>query len=289
VAPRAYWKGYLKLSLVSCPIALYPATSEREKISFHQLNKKTGHRIRYRKVDAETGQVDSSDIIKGYEVAKGEYIELDPEELEAVALESKRTIEIDEFVPKSQIDELYIRDPYYIAPDGEVGQQAFSVIREAIRKEGMVAVGKVVFTSREHIIALEARDKGMMGITLRYPYEVRKEKDYFEDIKDEKVPKDMLDLALHIVEAKRGDFDPEKFEDQYEDALKELLRKKQKGERIERPKEPSRSNVVNLMDALRQSVQAESTRESERRTLSRGEHRASRKTSRAHARRKKAG
>jgi DNA end-binding protein Ku len=210
VAPRAYWKGYLKLSLVSCPIALYPATSEREKISFHQLNKKTGHRIRYRKVDAETGdEVDSSDIIKGYEVAKGEYIELDPEELEAVALESKRTIEIDEFVPKSQIDELYIRDPYYIAPDGEVGQQAFTVIREAIRKEGMVAVGKVVFTSREHIIALEARGKGMMGITLRYPYEVRKEKDYFEDIKDEKVPKDMLDLALHIVETKRGDFDPE--------------------------------------------------------------------------------
>jgi DNA end-binding protein Ku len=153
VAPRAYWKGYLKLSLVSCPIALYPATSEREKISFHQLNKKTGHRIRYRKVDAETGhEVESSDIIKGYEVAKGEYIELDPEELEAVALESKRTIEIEEFVPKSQIDELYIREPYYIAPDGEVGQQAFAVIREAIRKEGMVAIGKVVFTSRVGVV-----------------------------------------------------------------------------------------------------------------------------------------
>jgi DNA end-binding protein Ku len=229
VAPRAYWKGYLKLSLVSCPIALYPATSEREKISFHQLNKKTGHRIRYRKVDAETGhEVESSDIIRGYEVAKGEYIELDPEELEAVALESKRTIEIEEFVPKSQIDELYIRDPYYIAPDGEVGQQAFAVIREAIRKEGMVAIGKVVFTSREHIIALEARDKGMMGITLRYPYEVRKQSDYFEDIKEEKVPKDMLDLALHIVGTKRGDFEPVKFEDQYEDALKELLSKKAK-------------------------------------------------------------
>jgi DNA end-binding protein Ku len=227
VAPRAYWKGYLKLSLVSCPIALYPATSEREKISFHQLNKKTGHRIRYRKVDAETGhEVESSGIIKGYEVAKGEYVELDPEELEAVALESKRTIEIEEFVPKSQIDELYIRDPYYIAPDGEVGQQAFAVIREAIRKEGVVAIGKVVFTSREHIIALEARDKGMMGITLRYPYEVRKQSDYFGDIKEEKVPKDMLDLALHIVSTKRGDFEPEKFEDQYEDALKELLSKK---------------------------------------------------------------
>src|SRR5246127_1303618 len=189
VVPRAYWKGYLKLSLVSCPIALYPATSEREKISFHQLNKKTGHRIRYRKVDAETGhEVESSDIIKGYEVAKGEYIELDPEELEAVALESKHAIEIDEFVPKSEIDELYMRDPYYIVPDGEVGQQAFAVIREAIRKEDKVALGKVVFTTREHIIALEPRENGMVGTTLRYPYEVRQSKDYFETIEEEKVP-----------------------------------------------------------------------------------------------------
>jgi DNA end-binding protein Ku len=243
---------------VSCPIALYPATSEREKISFNQLNKDTGNRIRYRKVDAETGdEVEQSNIIKGYEVAKGEYIELSPEELEAVAIASRRTIDIERFVPKTQIDELYIRDPYYVAPDGEVGQQAFAVIREAIRKEGMVAVGKVVFTSREHIIALEARDKGMLGITLRYPYEVRKQADYFADIEDEKVPKDMLDLALHIVATKRGDFKPEKFEDQYEDALKDLLERKRKGERIERPKEPSHSNVVNLMDALRQSVQEE--------------------------------
>ena len=189
MAPRAYWKGYLKLSLVSCPIALYPATSEREKISFNQLNKETGNRIRYRKVDSETGdEVEQSNIVKGYEVAKGQYIELQPEELEAVAIESKRTIDIEEFVPRSQIDELYIRDPYYIAPDGEVGEQAFAVIREAIRKEGMVAIGKVVFTSREHIIALEARDKGMLGVTLRYPYEVRKQDEYFADIKDEKAP-----------------------------------------------------------------------------------------------------
>jgi DNA end-binding protein Ku len=258
VAPRAYWKGYLKLSLVSCPIALYPATSEREKISFHQLNKETGNRIRYRKVDAETGDdVDQANIIKGYELAKGEYVDVTREELEAVAIESKRTIEIEEFVPKTQIDELYIRDPYYIAPDGEVGQQAFAVIREAIRKEGMVAVGKVVFTSREHIIALEARDNGMLGITLRYPYEVRTQSDYFDDIKEEKVPKDMLDLALHIVDTKRGDFDPEKFEDQYEDALRQLIERKAKGEKIEQPKQPARSNVVNLMDALRASVQAE--------------------------------
>ena len=257
MAPRAYWKGYLKLSLVSCPIALFPATSEREKISFHQLNKETGNRIRYKKVDADTGdEVDNADIVKGYELAKGEYIELDPEELEAVAIESKHVIDIEEFVPRSEIDELYLRDPYYIVPDGEVGQQAFAVIREAIRKEGMVALGKVVFTSREHIIALEARGKGMVGLTLRYPYEVRKEDEYFDAIEDEKIPKDMLDLAIHIVETKTGHFKPAEFKDQYEDALKDLLRKKQKGEKIERPKEREPSNVINLMDALRQSVKA---------------------------------
>src|ERR1700729_4356465 len=225
MAPRAYWKGFLKLSLVSCPISLFPATSEREKISFHQLNKDTGNRVRYRKVDADTGkEVEQSNIIKGYEVGKGEYIELDPEELEAVAIESKRTIEIEEFVPKSEIDEIYMRDPYYIIPDGEVGQQAFAVIREAIRKEGMVALGKVVFTSREHIIALEARGKGLMGITLRYPYEVRKQDEYFETIEDEKVPKDMLELAMHIVDTKRGKFEPLKFKDEYEEALQDLLK-----------------------------------------------------------------
>jgi DNA end-binding protein Ku len=257
VAPRAYWKGYLKLSLVSCPIALFPATSDREKISFHQLNKETGNRIRYRKVDAETGdEVDQADIVKGYEVSKGEYIELEPDELEAIALDSKRTIDIDEFVPKNDIDELYMRDPYYIVPDGDVGQQAFAVIREAIRKEGMVALGKIVFTSREHIIALEARGKGLMGITLRYPYEVRQEDEYFDVIEDEKVPKDMLELATHIVETKRGKFEPAKFEDHYEDALKTLLMKKRKGEKIERPETSKPSNVINLMDALRGSLKS---------------------------------
>jgi len=208
VAPRAYWKGYLKLSLVSCPIALYPASSEREKISFHQINKNTGNRIKYRKVDAETGdEVESGDIIKGYEVGKGQYLEVNPEELEAIALESKRTIEIDEFVPKDQIDELYLNSPYYIIPDGEVGAEAFAVIREAINKEGMVAIGKVVFTSREHIIALEARGKGLLGVTLRYPYEVRNEEEYFDDIPEPKITKDMLDVATHIVETKTGEFD----------------------------------------------------------------------------------
>src|ERR1700704_3117905 len=279
MAPRAYWKGYLKLSLVSCPIALYPATSEREKISFHQLNKNTGHRIKYRKVDSERGdEVESADIIKGYEVGKGEYIELDPEELEAVAIESKRVIDIDEFVPKDEIDILYLNSPYYIAPDGEVGQQAFAVIREAIRKEGMVAIGKVVFTSREHIIALEARGKGLLGITLRYPYEVRNEADYFDDVTDEKIPKDMLELATHIVGSKAGHFEPERFEDQYEDALKELLKKKQSGQKIEAPREREPSKVVNLMDALRRSVETERAGGERRKAAPRaGDHRAPKK------------
>src|SRR5262249_7873535 len=258
MAPRAYWKGYLKLSLVSCPIALFPATSEREKISFHQINKDTGHRIKYRKVDAETGdEVDFEKIIKGYEVSKGAYIEIDPDELEAIAIESKRTIEIDEFVPKKEIDELYLNTPYYIVPDGEGGRQAFAVIRETIKQAGMVAIGKVVFTSREHVISLEPRDKGLLGITLRYPYEVRDEREYFDDIPDEKVPKDMLDLAHHIVERKSGHFVPQRFEDEYEDALKELLEKKQAGQPIERPERPEPARVINLMDALRRSVEAE--------------------------------
>src|SRR5258708_720029 len=257
MAPRAYWKGYLKLSLVSCPIALFPATSEREKISFHQINKNTGHRIKYRKVDAESGdEVEAGDIIKGFEVGKGGYIELDPEDLEAVAIESKRIIDIDEFVPKDEIDELYLNSPYYIVPDGEVGQQAFAVIREAIRKEAMVAIGKVVFTSREHVIALEARGKGLLGVTLRYPYEVRAEAEYFDDIPDEKTPKDMLELASHIVQTKAGHFDPKKFEDHYEAALKDLIKKKQSGEPIERPERREPAKVINLMDALRRSVKA---------------------------------
>jgi DNA end-binding protein Ku len=256
MAPRAYWKGYLKLSLVSCPIAIYPATSEREKIRFHQINKKTGHRIRYQKVDADTGsEVPADQIVKGYEVAKGEYVELEPEELEAVAIDSTRTISIDTFVPRDEIDDLYLNSPYYVVPDGEVGQQAFAVIREAIRNEGMVALGKVVFTSREHVILLEPRGKGLVGVTLRFPYEVRKEEDYFDDVDDEKVPKDMLELATHIVETKKSHFAPEKFDDRYEEALKDLLDKKQHGKKIERPTERAPAKVINLMDALRRSVE----------------------------------
>ena len=291
MAPRAYWKGYLKLSLVSCPVALFPASSEREKIRFHQINKATGNRIKYRKVDAETDEdVDTSDIVKGYEVGKGEYIELEPEELEAVAVESTRTLEIDEFVPKKEIDELYLNNPYYVVPDGDVGQQAFAVIREAIRKEGMVALGKVVFTSREHVIALEPRGKGLLGITLRYPYEIRKEDQYFDEIENEKIPKDMLELAAHIVETKSGHFNPQKFEDHYEEALKELLKKKQAGEKIEAPKEREPAKVISLMDALRRSVGAERATGGRRKPApSSAQRRTAKRASRSSARHKKAG
>jgi len=258
MAPRAYWKGFLRLSLVSCPIQLFPATSESEKIRFNQINKETGNRVRYRKVDEDTGEeVPSENIVKGYEIAKGQYIEITDDELESIALESTKTIEIDEFVPKSEIDDLYHIRPYYIAPDGKVGQDAFVVIRNIIQQMNMIALGRVVLTSREHIIAMEPRGKGLMGPLLRYPYEVRDEKDYFDDIPDLKLGKDMMDLAKHIVVTKSGHFEPDKFDDHYEAALRELIEKKSKGIKIEAPKERASSKIINLMDALRRSAQSE--------------------------------
>ncbi|UWU91024.1 Ku protein [Bradyrhizobium sp. CB1015] len=255
MAPRANWKGFLRLSLVTCPIALYPATSESEKISFNQLNRQTGHRIKYLKVDADTGdEVPNEDIVKGYELEKGQFIEVTKDELEEIALESTRTIEIDEFVDKTDIDPRYLIRPYYLRPDGKVGHDAFAVIRETIREMDKVAIGRVVLTNREHIIALEPMDKGLVGTLLRYPYEVRSEREYFDEIQDVKVTKDMLDLAKHIVNQKAGRFDPEKFEDHYESALVELINQKRAGKVI-RPKErPKGENVVDLMDALRKSV-----------------------------------
>jgi DNA end-binding protein Ku len=258
MAPRAYWKGFLRLSLVSCPIQLFPATTERDKISFNQINKETGNRIRYRKVDEETGdEVEAANIIKGYQVDKGQYIEIDDEELEAIALESRKTIEIDEFVPKSEIDELYNVRPYYIAPDGDVGQDAYVVIRDVIEKMNMVAIGRVVLSTREHVIAMEPRGKGLMGTLLRYPYEVRDEKEYFDEIKNVKISKEMMQLAEHIVKTKSGHFEPEAFEDQYEAALREIIEKKSKGIRIEAPADRVPSKVINLMDALRKSARSE--------------------------------
>jgi DNA end-binding protein Ku len=255
MAPRANWKGFLRLSLVTCPIALFPATSESEKISFNQINRKTGHRIKYQKVDADTGEeVSSEDIVKGYKVDTDTYLEVTKDELENIALESTRTIDIDQFVPRSEIDDLYLVRPYYIVPDGKVGHDAYAVIRETIRALDKVALGRVVLTNREHIISLEARDKGLMGMLLRYPYEVRNSAEYFDDVQDVKITKDMLELAKHIVDQKSGHFDPSTFEDHYEAALQDLLNKKQKGQPIARAETRSTGNVVNLMDALRASL-----------------------------------
>ncbi len=258
MAPRANWKGYLRLSLVSCPIALYPASSLSEKVSFNRLNRKTGNRLKQQNVDSETGEVvPREDTARGYEVAKGQYLIVEDEELDAVQIESTRTIDIDQFVPRTEIDERYIDSPYYIAPDGQVGQDAFAVIRDTIGKLNMVALGRVVLTRREHVIALEPKGRGLLGLTLRYPYEVRDEASYFEDIPDLKLPKEMLDLATHIVNTKSGHFDPSQFQDRYENALVDLLKKKEAGEKIEPAREAAAPRVVNLMDALRASVDAE--------------------------------
>jgi DNA end-binding protein Ku len=259
MAPRANWKGFLRLSLVTCPVALYPATSDTEKVSFNQINRKTGHRIKYAKVDAETGEeVGSEDIMKGYKVDTDTYIEVSKDELDDIALESTHTIEIDEFVPKTDIDNRYLIRPYYLVPDGKVGHDAFAVIRETIRNMNKVAIGRVVLTNREHIIALEPLGKGLMGTLLRYPYEVRSENEYFDDVQDVKVTKDMLDLAKHIVEQKSGSFEPDKFEDHYESALIDLINRKRSGVRMPAKAGPKSSgNVINLMDALKRSLASE--------------------------------
>lgn len=254
MAPRANWKGYLRLSLVSCPIQLFPATSDGEKVRFNMINKKTGNRIRMQRVDADTGDaVDNDDIIKGYKSGDS-YLEITPDDLEAIGVDSTRTIDISEFVPRKEIDEIYVDRPYYIVPDGEVGQQAYAVIREAIRKKDMVAIGRVVLSTREHIIALEARDNGIMGTLLRYPYEVRAAKEIFEDIEDVETPKEMIDLAAHIIDSKAGHFDPTKFDDRYEDALRELIKRKAAGEKITPAKHSKPKPVGDLMEALRASL-----------------------------------
>jgi DNA end-binding protein Ku len=259
MAPRAYWKGYLKLSLVSCPIALYPAASASERVSFHRINKKSGNRLKQQLVDAETGDVvEKEDIGRGYEIAKGEYIPVEEEELEKIQIESSHTIEIDNFVPRAEIDDRYPVSPYYIAPTDRVGQEAFAVIRDAIREKSMVALARIVLTRREHVMMLEAFDKGLLATTLRYAYEVRDQAGYFEDIPDLKLPEEMKELAAHIVDSKAAHFDPTKFADHYETALVDLLRAKQAGRIIELPKEEAApKRVINLMDALRASINAE--------------------------------
>lgn len=254
--PRAYWKGSLKLSLVSCPVALYPASTSAEKTRFHMINKETGNRLKQQMVDAETGDVVESDQKgRGYELKKGEYVEIEKEELEAVQIDSNHTIDIDSFVPRDEIDQRYFNNPYYIAPDGKAGIDAFAVIRDAMKDKDRVALARIVLTSREHIIALQPWDKGMLGITLRYPYEVRDEDAYFHDIRNPRISRDMIELASHILDSKAAHFDPSKFKDEYETALKTLVRRKAAGKPVKAVEpETKPDNVINLMDALKQSL-----------------------------------
>src|SRR5258707_13407475 len=219
MAARAYWKGSLKLSLVSCPVALYPATTSVDKTRFHMINKAAGNRLKQQMVDAETGDVvEGEQKAGGYGLKKGEYVEVEKDELEAVQIESNHTIDIDSFVPVEEIDKRYIDHPYYIAPDGKAGIDAFAVIRDAMKDRDRVALARIVLTNRERIIAIEPLGKGLLGTTLRYPYELRDEGEYFDDIKNPKISKDMIELASHILDTKAAHFDPSKFKDAYENA-----------------------------------------------------------------------
>ena len=255
---RASWKGYLKLSLVSCAVQLYPASTSKERVSFHMLNRETGHRLKRLLVDSETGEpVESEDQIKGYEIGKRQYIQIEDEEIESVAIESTHTIDIESFVPRDEIDETYLDSPYYIAPDGKVAEEAFAVIRDAMREKNVVGLGRVVLYRRERIIMLEPRDKGLVAMTLRYPYEVRADDEVFDQIPDVKVDDDTLDLATHIIERKLTHFDPARFEDRYQNALLEIIKAKAANKPAPKLDAPKPSNVVNLMDALRKSIAAE--------------------------------
>lgn len=259
MAPRANWKGYLKLSLVSCAVALYPASTAASRVSFHTVNRETGNRLRRQMFDPDTGDVvETENQVRGYEVAKGDYVIVEDDEIEKIAIESSHTIDIEAFVPRSEIDELYVDSPYYLAPDDRVAQEAFAVIREAMRKHDVVGIARVVLYRRERIVMLEPRGKGLFAATLRYPYEVRQPDAYFEDIPDLNIPPDMVDLASHIIGRMRRSFDPASFTDRYEDALIELVKAKQSGRSAPAPSaEPRQNNVVNLMDALRKSIEAE--------------------------------
>lgn len=256
MAPRPQWKGYLKLSLVSCAVALFPASSTSTRTRFHTLNEKTGHRVRRQFVDAETGEtVGNEQQVRGYEIGKGSYVLVDEEELDSVALESTHTIEIDRFVKRNKVDQRFLDTPYYLAPNDNIAQQAFAIIRDAMQRKGVVGLARVVLHRRERLLMLEPYGTGMLATVLRYNYEVRDAKPYFEDIAAADMPGEMLDLAAHIIDTKTGEFRLEDFQDRYENALVALLREKQKGHAIVKAPPPERAgNVVNLMEALRLSL-----------------------------------
>jgi DNA end-binding protein Ku len=255
MAARPTWQGHLKLSLVTCPVALYTATSSSDRVSFHLINPETNNRIRMVPTDPDSGPVERSDLVKGFEVAKDEYVLMDDADFEKVKLESTRTISIDRFVDADDIDRLYWDSPFYVVPDKGPGAEAFAVIREAMRSAGKIAIGCLVLRNRERQIALEVRDKGLVAWSLRPHDEVRDAGDFFDDIPPVKADQDMVEIAEKIISQKDADFDPSKFVDRYDEALKELIKAKQKGGKglVEAP-EPEDTNVVDLMEALRASL-----------------------------------
>jgi DNA end-binding protein Ku len=255
-AGRPTWQGHLRLSLVTCPIALYTATDASGDVHFNMLHKKTHNRIRMIPTDPDIGPIERSDIVKGYEYEKGEYVVITQDEIDSVRLESTRTIDIERFVPADDIDKLYWDNPYFLVPDGKLAAEAYGVIREAMIKAGQVALGRVVMHQRERLLAIEPRDNGMVAWSLRSNREVRDAASYFDAIPDKKPDAAMIQIAQKIIEQKEGPFDPEQFNDRYEDALRALIKEKQKGKgrKVTAPEEPADTNVVDLMEALRASL-----------------------------------
>ncbi|MBS0331937.1 MAG: Ku protein [Proteobacteria bacterium] len=254
MATRPTWQGYLRLSLVSCPVALYTATSRGGEVHFNMLSKKTHNRIRMIPTDPDEGPIDRADIVKGYEIEKGRYVVITGEELENVRLETTRTLDIERFVDDEDIDRLYWNDPYFLAPDGDVAAEAFAVIREAMKKAGKVALGRLVMHQRERLMALEPHEKGIVAYTLRNKLEVREADDVFGSIKAVRPPAQMIEIATKIIEQLEGPFDPSQFNDRYEDALRALIKEKQKGHTVEAPEAPREAEVIDLMDALKRSL-----------------------------------
>jgi DNA end-binding protein Ku len=256
--PRSSWKGYLKLSLVSCAVALYNATSASERVSFNTLNRKTGNRLKQQMIDSGTEEpVDPSDRVKGYQFAKGQYVMVEDEDLEALKIDSTKMIDIESFVPESEVDPIYFDGSYYLAPDDAVAEEAFAVIRDAMTRKKVVGIGRVVLSRRERMLMLQPRDKGILATTLRYAYEVRQDAEYFGGISDLKLPKELLDIAEVIIDRKSAHFEPEKYTDRYEEAVVTMLKAKEAGQEFTVAEAPAPSKVVNIMDALKRSLEAE--------------------------------
>jgi DNA end-binding protein Ku len=256
MAYRPTWQGHLKLSLVTCPVALYTAINAGGDVHFNLINPKTNNRIKMITTDPDTGPIDRSELVKGYEVSKGEYVLLSQDEINSVKLESIKTIEIERFVAGDEIDRLYFDSPYFLAPDGKLAQEAFGVIRTAMEKSGQIALGRVVIGTRERILALEPRGKGILAYTIRTDAEVRKPDEIFAGISDKAAEPSMISIAEKIIEQQEGPFDPSRFVDRYEEALKALIQDKKTGQKPAKVAEPENTNVVDLMAALRASLGA---------------------------------